>query len=142
MIHFKKTEIIAAIVIVVAFFLPWVSFGGLISLSGYELPNFASAMGELGNAFSEDKKTTTDYTLYIVYLVPLLSLAVLLIDYLDKPIKIICLIASSLNIVGFIYAIFQGGGEIGIYGVGLWITLLASIAMLLASLGFIKINQE
>ena len=34
MIQFKKIEIISATAIVVAFFLPWVSFGGLFSFSG------------------------------------------------------------------------------------------------------------
>ena len=140
MIQFKKIEIISAIAIVVAFFLPWVSFGGLFSFSGYQLPNGASMLAEFGSAFSDEEMTTNNYA-WAVYLVPLLSLAVLLVDYLGKSIKTICLIASGVNVAGFIYSILLLEGEIGAYGIGIWITLLASIVMAAAALGLIKANQ-
>ena len=39
MLDFKKIENICAIVLIVAFFLPWVSFGGMLSFAGYQIPN-------------------------------------------------------------------------------------------------------
>jgi hypothetical protein len=138
MIDFKKLENICASVIVVAFFLPWADLG-FASVSGYSLPNLVNSMAQLGQAFSDNSEASTNYSIYIVYLVPLLGILILLFGYLNKPIKNICLAACALNLGGFIYhLIAESGGEIGMYGIGIWITLLASIVMLLSTLGYIK----
>lgn len=39
MIDFKKPENIFFIVLIVAFFMPWVDFYGIVTVNGYQLPN-------------------------------------------------------------------------------------------------------
>ena len=141
MINFKKIENIAAIVMLVAFFLPWISAGGVFSFSGYELPNLAEMASGMSAAFSEDgAKSQTNYAVYLVYLVPLLAIGVLATDYLksDKKLsKYTAIAAGAFPILGIIYSIIRTG-EITGFAIGIWLTLLAAIVMLLAVFGVIK----
>lgn len=141
MIDFKKIENIAAIVMIVAFFLPWISAGGMFSFSGYELPNLAEMASGMSAAFSEDgAKSQTNYAVYLVYLVPLLAIGVLATDYLksDKKLsKYTAIAAGAFPILGIIYSIIRAG-EITGFAIGIWLTLLAAVVMLLAVFGVIK----
>jgi hypothetical protein len=143
MINFKKLENISAIAIVAAFFLPWVSLG-FMSFSGYDLPNAWHTITSFTNALSETKSTSADINYaYASYLVPLLSLGLLLLEFLGKPSRTYSIVVGALNIIGFLYhLIFRSGGELGFYGVGLWITVLASLLMLLCALGVIRTSDE
>jgi len=143
MLNIKKIENICAIIIIVAFFLPWVSLG-FISFSGYDLPNLASFVNSFDAAFSENGESSgSANSLYAVYLIPLLSISILFMEYLGKESKKLCLTAGTLNVVGFLYVlIFETEGDIGMMGIGIWITVLASIVMLLAATGFLKINSK
>ena len=141
MIDFKKIENIAAIVMIVAFFLPWVSAGGMFSFSGYELPNLAEMARGISNSFSEDGvKNQTNYAIYLVYLVPLLAISVLANDYLksdEKISKYTSIAAGAFPIFGLIFAIMRAG-EITGFAIGIWLTMLAAVVMLLAVFGIIK----
>ena len=139
MIELKKLENVSAIAIVIAFFLPWVNLG-FISFSGHDLPNLWDAVNSLSNAFSETENVSAGVNYYlVVYLVPILALVFLLLEYLGKPSKNFAIVISAINIVAFLYIlIFKSEGELGIFGVGIWITVLASLLMLLCSLGVVK----
>jgi len=143
MLNIKKIENICAIIIIVAFFLPWVSLG-FISFSGYDLPNLASFVNSFDAAFSENGESSgSANSLYAVYLIPLLSISILFMEYLGKESKKLCLTAGTLNVVGFLYVlIFETEGDIGMMGIGIWITVLASVVMLLAAAGYLKINSK
>jgi len=143
MLDIKKLENICAIIIIVAFFLPWVSLG-FISFSGYDLPNLGSLANSFDAAFSENGESSgSANNLYAVYLIPLLSIGILFMEYLGKESKKLCLTAGTLNVVGFLYVlIFETEGDIGMMGIGIWITVLASVVMLLAATGFLKINSK
>ena len=144
MFDIKKLENICAIIIIVAFFFPWVSLG-IVSFSGYELPNLLSALNSFASAFSENGESSPEGAnyLYAVYLIPLLSIGILFMEYLGKESKKLCLTAGTLNVVGFLYIlIFETEGDIGMMGIGIWITVLASVVMLLAATGFLKINSK
>ena len=143
MLNIKKIENICAIIIIVAFFLPWVSLG-FISFSGYDLPNLASFVNSFDAAFSENGESSgSANSLYAVYLIPLLSIGILFMEYLGKESKKLCLTAGTLNVVGFLYVlIFETEGDIGMMGIGIWITVLASVVMLLAAAGYLKINSK
>ena len=143
MLNIKKIENICAIIIIVAFFLPWVSLG-FISFSGYDLPNLASFVNSFDAAFSENGESSgSANSLYAVYLIPLLSISFLFMEYLGKESKKLCLTAGTLNVVGFLYIlIFETEGDIGMMGIGIWITVLASVVMLLDAAGYLKINSK
>ena len=137
MINFKELENICASLIVLAFFLPWVDLG-FISFSGYSLPILVNSVGSIAQAFDENIQSS-NYKIYLVYIVPLLACLVLFFNYLNKPVKNISLASGLVNIIGFVYhLITQSDGSISMYGIGIWITLLASIIMILSTLGYIK----
>lgn len=143
MFDIKKLENICAIIIIVAFFFPWVSLG-IVSFSGYELPNLLSALNSFASAFSENGESSPEGAnyLYAVYLIPLLSIGILIMEYLGKESKNLCFIAGSINVIGFLYSLIQTQGEVGLYGIGIWVTVLASIAMLLSAAGYLKVNSK
>ena len=138
MLDLKKIENICAAVIVVAFFLPWVSIGGLFSFSGYSIPG----MADMVNTFSEADASAGPGLFYVVYLVPLLAIGVLLMEYLGNNAKMLSLGAGAFNIAGFIYVLVQMEGQVSAIGIGLWLTVLASVVMLLGASGVIKMNSE
>ena len=139
MLDFKKIENICAIVLIVAFFLPWLSFGGMFSVAGYELPNAAEGINALAAAFSESGKVDTNYSVYLVYLVPLLAVGVLATDYLKSDEKVahyVAIAAGVFPILGFLSLVIENGME-GL-AIGIYLTVVAAIVMLLAAFGVIK----
>ena len=140
MIDFKRIENICAIVMVVAFFLPWVSGGGMFSFAGYQLPNAAEMLTNLSAAFSESGQGDTYYSVYLVYLVPLLAIGVLATDYLKSDEKVAhyaAIAAGVFPVVGFLIGLINTGSLQGL-AIGVWLIMLAAIVMLLATFGVIK----
>jgi len=140
MIDFKKIENICAIVMLVAFFLPWVSGGGIFSFAGYQLPNAAEMLTNLSAAFNESGQGDTYYAVYLVYLVPLLAIGVLATDYLKSEEKIahyVAIAAGAFPVVGFVIGLINAGSLQGL-AIGVYLTMLAAIVMLLATFGVIK----
>ncbi len=138
MIDFKRIENICAIVLVVAFFLPWISFGGMFSVAGYELPNAAEGINAMAAAFSESEPDT-NYVVYLVYLVPLLAVGVLATDYLKSDEKVahyVAIAAGAFPILGFLSLVIENGVQ-GM-AIGIYLTVIAAIVMLLATFGVIK----
>ena len=141
MVNFRKLENICAAVIVVAFFLPWLSLGGIMSFSGYDIPGIASMANQFETAMSGSESASSGASwLYVVYLVPLMAAGILLMEYLGNNSKQLCMASGAFNIIGFLVAVIKAEGEIGAFGIGLWITILASIVIMLSSMGVIKNN--
>ncbi len=139
MIDFKKIENICAIVLVVAFFLPWVSLGGMFSFAGYQLPNAAEGINAMAAAWSESGEADTNYGVYLVYLVPLLAVGVLATDYLKSDEKVahyVAIAAGVFPLLGFLYMVIDNGMQ-GM-AIGIYLTVVAAIVMLLATFGVIK----
>ena len=139
MIDFKKIENICAIVLIVAFFLPWVSLGGMFSFAGYQLPNAAEGINAMAAAWSESGEVDTNYGVYLVYLVPLLAVGVLATDYLKSDEKVahyVAIAAGVLPVLGFLYMVIDNGMQ-GM-AIGIYLTVVAAIVMLLATFGVIK----
>ena len=134
MLNFKKIENICAIVMLVAFFLPWVSFMGL-SAAGY------SIVGTLNNLLAIGGESAP-WQVYLIYLVPLAAIGVLVTDYLktdEKIARIVAIIAGVIPIAGIIYLLIQSGGEgFQVLAMGAYLTILAAIGMLLATFGIVK----
>tara|TARA_A100001234_G_C12472146_1_gene319786 strand:+ start:164 stop:607 length:444 start_codon:yes stop_codon:yes gene_type:complete len=139
-LNFKKIENICAIVLLVAFFLPWVSFFGM-SVSGYSIPGIASGLGQFGSAMSGEA-ASVPWQVYLVYLVPLTAIGVLVTDFLktDENIaRIVSILAGVVPLAGVIYMLIESGGELFSYlGFGAYLTILAAIGMLLATFGIVK----
>tara|TARA_X000001036_G_scaffold141329_4_gene134161 strand:- start:1963 stop:2337 length:375 start_codon:yes stop_codon:yes gene_type:complete len=123
--NIKKIENMAAIVMIIAFFLPWVSMG-IFSISGLK----ASTLG--GGAF-------------MLFLIPLFSVGVLASDAmkLDENMSKYLTYGAGLVPLGYVLSrLFSMGSDFfTAAAVGIYLTLLASVAMLLAAFGIIKIPE-
>ena len=123
--NIKKLENICAVILVIAFFLPWFSLG-FISISGFNVAGIG------GSSF-------------LLWVIPLLSIGVLVSDFMDLDEKISTYIAYASGAVPLIYVLsrlFSTGGDFfeGA-GIGIYLTLVASVGMLLAAFGVIKIPE-
>ena len=141
MLDFKKIENICAIVFIVAFFMPWVSYDtgfGTIQATGASIPG---TMNNLGSLAGE----SAPWYVYLVYLVPLTAIGVLVTDFLkadEKIARIVTIVAGVLPLAGMIYVLIEAGSvAFSFLGIGMYLTLLAAIAMLLAVFGVIKIPK-
>ena len=141
MLDFKKIENICAIVFIVAFFMPWVSYDtglGTIQASGASIP------GTVNNLVSLAGESAPWYV-YLVYLVPLTAIGVLVTDFLkadEKIARIVTIVAGVLPLAGLIYVLIEAGSiAFSFLGIGMYLTILAAIAMLLAVFGVIKIPE-
>jgi hypothetical protein len=77
-----------------------------------------------------------------VYVVPLLAAGILLMEYLGKNSKVLCVVSGTFNIIGLIVVVIKVEGQIGFLSIGIWITAIASIVMMLSSMGVIKNNLQ
>ena len=139
MLDFKKIENICAIVLIVAFFLPWVSFGGMFSFAGYQIPNALEGANQLLAIGNESGEVASNPEIYLVYLVPLLAVGVLATDYLKSDEKVahyVAIAAGVLPLLGFLYMVIDNGMQ-GM-AIGIYLTVVAAIVMLLATFGVIK----
>ena len=123
--NIKKLENICAVILVIAFFLPWVNLG-FISLSGFNVAGIGGAS-------------------FLLWVIPLLSIGVLVSEFMDLDEKISTYIAYASGAVPLFYVLsrlFSTGGDFfeGA-GIGIYLTLVASVGMLLAAFGVIKIPE-
>lgn len=130
---------IAAAVIIVAFFLPWVKFGG--SFSGYELPDLANSIGKL-----KSFKTWTGrfdinvYFVYSLFLVPLSAVAVIVLSSLGKNAKPAAWVTSVLPLAGLVYGFVRKGADVfSRVEIGGWLTIAAAVVMLLVLLNVLRL---
>lgn len=119
--NIKKVENISAIVLLVAFFLPWLNLG-LVSVSGVGIIKLN----------------------FIVLFIPLLAVAVIVTDIMgsETASKWLSYAAGLVPFVWIILRIPFMGGDVffAAAGIGIYLTLLASILMLLGAFKIIKIG--
>lgn len=130
---------LAAAVIIFAFFLPWIKFGG--SYAGYEIPDLANTIGKL-----KSFKTWTgrlDINVYLVYslfLVPVSAAAVVIFNLRGRNAKPAAWVAAVLPLAGFIYGFARRGMDVfSRIEIGGWLTMAAAGVMLLVLLNILKL---
>jgi len=121
----KKLPMISGIILLVSFFLPWVSTPEVksefmnfpaVSLSGMNIVS-------LGSMFSAKA--------YLLYLIPLLGLAVAILNGMKHDLaKIVTLISGALILLMALLGMMDAGfGEtMKTLAFGAWLTLIGSIA--------------
>jgi hypothetical protein len=96
--NFKKAEVVFALVIVVAFFLPWVSIGGFITVSGFDAIKAVKNLAEMAGSFKalgDSSSPSTDVgAIYGLYLIPLSAAGVVVADLRGASTKVLSLIAA------------------------------------------------
>lgn len=77
--RFISLELLFAILLIVAFFMPWLDYG-LLTKTGWEIPGFQKGVVKVSNfvnIFSKNKES--EYTAYAVFSIPVLSALVCLL---------------------------------------------------------------
>jgi len=151
MIDFKKIENICAIVLLVAFFLPWVSVPIIGSYAGYQIPGAVTSFLEMSAGLAnfsfddpnpEPAAVDVPFQVYLVYLIPLVAIAVLVADYLktdEKTTRIISIVAGVIPVSGFIYGVTQI--DFSALALGAFLIFLSGVGILLATFGVVKIPK-
>lgn len=98
--RYFSIELVFAILLIVAFFLPWLDWG-LLRKTGWDIPGFQQGMTQTTNFikfFSKNKES--EYTAYVVFSIPFLSVIVCLlwIWMKEKAARIFLLITGILGI--------------------------------------------
>jgi len=130
---------ISAAVIVVAFFLPWIKFGG--SFAGYEIPDIARVVGKATSLKAWTGKFDINvYLVYALWLVPICAAAVLAMKATGKDASLVAWFPAVVPLAGFLYGFVRAGLDIFSYiALGGWITIIAGVVMLLALLNIPKL---
>lgn len=125
--NFKKIENLSAILMVVSFFMPWLSLGMLGSVTGF---NVAS----MGGAET------------LLFVIPLLAIVVLANDVLnfldvDKS-KYLAYLTAVVPLIYIIYRLIKAGSSFfELASIGIYLTLIASVLMILGASGKIKLPE-
>jgi hypothetical protein len=125
--NFKKIENLSAILMVVSFFMPWLSLGMLGSATGFKV----ASMGGAGT---------------LLFVIPLLAIVVLANDVLsfldvDKS-KYLAYLTAVVPLIYIIYRLIKAGsGFFELASIGIYLTLIASILMILSASGKIKLPK-
>jgi len=124
--NFKKIENLSAVLMVVSFFLPWVSLG-ILSATGFKV----ASMGGAGT---------------LLFVIPLLAIVVLANDVLnfldvDKS-KYLAYLTAVVPLIYIIYRLIKAGsGFFELASIGIYLTLIASVLMILGASGKIKLPE-
>lgn len=121
----KKTTLFS-IILVVAFFLPWVDFS-FITFSGYELPKAIHQLSTIGGGGS-----SLIFLVYLVYLIPIFSILNIASDFklisFSQSFKKFDFYLAVLLCIYIIYtAIERGTDIISFLGIGFFVTSIISI---------------
>ena len=129
---------ISATIILVAFFLPWVRYGG--SYTGYEIPDIARIAAKATSFKAWTGRFDINvYLVYLLYLVPIGALAILVLSAVSRPLGIVAMIVAAMPLAGFVYGIFSMGFKLFSHiGIGGWLTIVAAAVMALALAGIIQ----
>ena len=125
--NFKKIENLSAILIVVSFFMPWLSLGMLGSATGFKV----ASIGGAGT---------------LLFVIPLLAIVVLANDVLsfldvDKS-KYLAYLTAVVPLIYFIYRLIKAGSSFfELASIGIYLTLIASVLMILGASGKIKLPE-
>ena len=120
--NIKKIENIAAIVIIVALFLPWISAGNSymsVTVSGIKAAGLGGAA-------------------VIIWLFPLLAIGVIVADVISNE-NLAKYLAIAAGILPLVYLLTRGGAFFAAAGIGVYLTIIASVAMLLGAFKIVKI---
>lgn len=133
---------ISAGVIVLAFFLPWIKFGG--NHAGHEIPDIASAINKVTSLKSWTGKLDINvYLVYALFVVPIGAAAILAMSAQRKDVTPIAWVVAIMPIAGFLYGLIRLGLDVFSYiGLGGWLTILAGVVMVLSLLGVIELPKK
>ena len=133
--EFYKTQTsIGAIIVIVGFFLPWISMGPF-SFSGYDAPKLAEMFSGMERSMRHGNNSSGTQFYYILYFIPLLSGYLLYGEYKGEkkyfnPAKIAIFLLCAFVILKL--SLMDGHQNIfEIAGIGIWVTFGGSVFLLI-----------
>lgn len=120
-----KPQMLAALLLILAFFLPWISTATL-SYSGFEIPKFLNASPEFGNAGG-----LGTLMVILVFAIPIFSLVVALQMWLKKSVKVTAVIAGILPFVVLLIFLVKSNAILGQLGIGVYLTIILSLTLII-----------
>ena len=128
---------VAGIVLLVCFFLPWLS-SGPFGLDQASVTDAGSVALQFSAAIGTEAPSMPVYV-YALYLIPLGCVSGLVLAVLGKTYNICHLVAAVVFLLVLLYGLIDGGTSLlSRMGFGEWLSLLASVAISLAFFGVIK----
>lgn len=128
--HFKNTEIIAASVLIVSFFLPWINV--LVSLSGYQLAQISQGL----SSFNGSQNSSGSSASNLLYVIPILAIATIIAYVKNISSKeIIAIVSGSYPILLIAYVLYNDtniGDIFSIATLGLYLTFLAAVTLIIS----------
>ena len=136
----EKLDIILAAVLLVAFFLPWFSFLGFITVNGM---NILDAVQKVhGSIFNPLAKAGFSlpfsvFMPYFLFLIPVFAVLVIVLGLMGRGVKFLSLILGLIPLIEAVYWLIDLRPDLGIVvrvmGIGGWLTLLGGLGLVLFS---------
>ena len=132
--YFKKSQNWFALILLVAFFLPWWIGPTVypVSVSGYEYYDFIKTLiKSVGSGSSVPLKA------YVLYIYPVLTILILFASLIKINTKIISICTGILSLVYITWAMLKLEGILT-PGYGIYINIIASVGLIIGALFFDK----
>lgn len=129
----KKCEIFFALLMMAAFFMPWVKVGGGC-YSGCVIPD---ALFRLARFFEVSTGNRSGilimaYASYILYLIPFLSIIIIVMSINDFNIRIVSFTAGIIPLIALFYSFIEFGNILNNLSAGLYLTIFSSVSLIIS----------
>ena len=129
-----KIQIGLAVLLLAGFVLPWVSSGG-VTISGYGIGQLAGAADAFPEGFEARLLGVGSPLFDFFYAIPLLAVATIVMAAMGRAVAAVAATTGLVTIVLFLFWIGRFDTDLrGMMEIGLWITLIAALAMVLAAI--------
>ncbi|MBS0618733.1 MAG: hypothetical protein JSR44_11130 [Spirochaetes bacterium] len=137
-----NAQILFTGIMLVGFFLPWVTIPGLgsmIDISGYNAPGRLTAIMQMAG---ERSASGLGYA-YLVYLIPALAILIAALNMNNKATHIVSLILGLIPVLPFAYVLVVGASAaLQPVAFGAYLTALAGLLLILSAVGVIRFGEE
>jgi len=118
----KKPELIASLLLVIAFFLPWFK-NPVILIPGYEISKILS--------FFSIPQPVFFFLLLLTFLLPLGGAIIFILSILNKPVGLFCMITGMLPLVIMVVLYFKTHLVLNQMAGGIFLTIMTAILLLI-----------
>lgn len=142
-----RIETILALLMAVAFFLPWLSTGGLgPSPSGYTLLEGTLQLQDQAGGYASFTDFEGGWVVYLFWAIPVGIVLTFVTGLLGAGSRLFAVIAGLAPLVLLGLGLREAGSNAGelfrFFEIGLWATLVLALLMLLAGIGLLRFGSR
>jgi len=129
---FNKCEIFFALVLLSAFFMPWVEVGGLFFYSAFVIPDALFGLARFFEVSSGHKSgiVIMAYASYLLYLIPLFSILIVVKSINGSSLRAVSFSAGLIPFIALFYSILEFGNIFANLSAGFYLTVFASVSLI------------